>query len=53
MDQQLWYDVQEALLFVLWPVLSWFCVLVVAGGVFAGIMAVAFAMGLGANSNQI
>jgi hypothetical protein len=47
MDQALFYDLQEALLIVFYPVLSWFCVLVVAGGVFAGILA--FAMELGAS----
>jgi len=52
MDQQLFYDVQEALLYVLWPLLAWFCVLVVAGGVFAGLMAATLAIGQGANSNS-
>ncbi len=52
MNQELFYDVQEALLYVLWPFLAWFCAFVVAGGVFAGLTAVAFTMGQGANGNS-
>jgi hypothetical protein len=46
MDQALFIDVQEALLYVFWPLLAWTCVFIVAGGVFAGLLA--FAMELGA-----
>jgi len=41
MDQQCFYDLQEALITVFYPILVWFFGLVVAGGVFAGLLAFA------------
>ena len=52
MDQQLFFDLQEALLTVFYPILVWFCVLVVAGGVFAGILAFAMELASSRSANQ-
>jgi hypothetical protein len=51
MTQQIFYDVQEALLWVFWPLLGWTCVFIVAGGVFAGLLA--FAMEMGATRRNL
>ena len=51
MDQALFIDVQEALLYVFWPLLAWTCVFIVAGGVFGGILA--FAMELNATRRNV
>lgn len=50
MDQAYFTDLQEALLYVFWPVIVWLVVLVITGGVFAALLS--FAMEIFANRSQ-
>jgi hypothetical protein len=50
MGQELFTELQEALVYVFWPIVVWFTVMVVTGGVFGSL--ISFAMDIFSTREQ-